>query len=79
MRVLSPSLPHEELAHHAQEFAASRLKRDVEASAEDDGHQECAGAASAPAAATQTTVNRAEDADNGLDDGVGRSHVGAIF
>lgn len=60
VRVLPPPLPHQELADDAQEPAASRLQRHAQASAQDLGHQERAGAAapatSATAAAAMTTA-----------------------
>lgn len=48
VRVLPPTVPHQELAHHAQEPAAPRLQRHAKAAAEDVGAALCAGAGAAP-------------------------------
>lgn len=48
VRVLSPPLPHQELAHDTQESAASRLQRHAQAAAEDFSPAECARAGPAP-------------------------------
>lgn len=48
VRVLPPEIPHQELAHDAQEPAAPRLQRHAEAAAEDVGAAQRAGARAAP-------------------------------